>query len=506
MAEERMKLGVRTVLGVVLLPACIGARALATPPKDGSGSSSPTSGSQVGTNAQGGAQGSAGAGGSGVLDNPPDDDDDVGMATGEPASTTWGIVPPDARKPTRPQRPQDTHPEYAQVVSAVARMVHDGELVGRVRRRGLSVVNVAWEDTGRSQGSSVGPNISDVTLQVHRQDRGAYRSAIMPVIRPPNFVDRTGDIPSDRFFVRIGNHERGSLRSVPLVDVLRNLSDFVTDVDSVGGTSNLFSSRDSHFLVSAQAVFLPVPAQGKIEFNPVVFNYQSAPGSPAVLTLLVTREGTSVRVIENRNEDFTSAGWGQELYFNDRGQKSAFTAERRSDVKARIEAQGGPRDEAEKSALESGADVMFLVQVPLVHAEQRRKAMPMEDSMMAPASPSSMGAGAAAAESKGSTAPRARPRSDVENAVLGHGPHLGPYREGYGRRLVRDTRFPVRVTVQFYKATSNGVVSDRDLDLISKTIGSVYEHADYVGSLVLPAGDPRRPTAWQRMPREWFPW
>jgi hypothetical protein len=27
-----------------------------------------------------------------------------------------------------------------------------------------------------------------------------------------------------------------------------------------------------------------------------------------------------------------------------------------------------------------------------------------------------------------------------------------------------------------------------------------------VGSLVLPEGDPRRPTAWQRVPHEWFPW
>ena len=65
---------------------------------------------------------------------------------------------------------------------------------------------------------------------------------------------------------------------------------------------------------------------------------------------------------------------------------------------------------------------------------------------------------------------------------------------------------PVRVTVQFYKATSNGIVSDIDLDSISRSIGSVYEHADFVGSLVLPEGDPRRPTAWQRVPHEWFPW
>jgi hypothetical protein len=97
-------------------------------------------------------------------------------------------------------------------------------------------------------------------------------------------------------------------------------------------------------------------------------------------------------------------------------------------------------------------------------------------------------------------------KSDVEQAVLGHGPNLGPYNEGRGLRLVRDPKFPIRVTVQFYKATSNGVVNDSDLDAIAKSIGSVYEHADFVGSLVVPEGDPRRPTAWQKIPSEWFPW
>jgi hypothetical protein len=96
--------------------------------------------------------------------------------------------------------------------------------------------------------------------------------------------------------------------------------------------------------------------------------------------------------------------------------------------------------------------------------------------------------------------------SDVEQAVLGHGPNLGPYNEGRGLKLVRDPKFPVRVTVQFYKATSNGVVNEADLDGIAKSIGSVYEHADFVGSLVVPEGDARRPTAWQKIPREWFPW
>lgn len=411
---------------------------------------------------------------------------------GDDDDGAWGIREPSAAR------------EYQQVVQKVVGMVSDGDLQRRVARRNLSLVNVAWEDTGRSLGSSVGPNISDLTLQVrHRNpEAGGFQSAIMPVIRPPNFSDRTGDVPADRFFVRVGNHaNRGDLRTVALTDVLKDLRAFAAAPDSILGTGNLLAPRDTHFLVSAQAVFLPIPKAGKAQFNPVLFNYQSSPGSPAVLSILVTRQGTSMQVIENRPEDATSAGWGQELYFDNKGQRAAFTAERKSDVEQRIAAQGGPKTEDDKSALAKGADVLFLVQVPLVHAGRPR--LPMQPMPAAPMAEAASAAPAAAAPKAGAMM---KDRSDVEQAVLGHGPNLGPFNEGHRLRLERDTRFPVRVTVQFYKATSNGVVSDVDLDSISRSIGSVYEHAEFVGSLVLPENDTRRPTAWQKVPREWFPW
>jgi len=426
----------------------------------------------------------------------PDVDEPLAPAPGDEAS--WGIL----------DRQDDA--TFARTIDKVAGMVNDPQLAARVRRRNLALVNVAWEDTGRALGSALGPNISDLTLQVRRRDRGgAFASALMPVIRPPNFVDRTGDVPADRFFVRVGNERAGQpLRSVPLTDVLRDLSAFTSAPGTLAGTGSLLAPRDAHFLVSAQAVFLPIPKTGKAEFNPAIFNYQSAPGSPAVLTLLVTREGTSARVIENRREDRTAAGWGEELYFDDRGQRAAFTAERRSDVVQRIEAQGGPKDEADRSALAKGADVLFLVQVPLVHQQRGvlGGAMPKPSAQWNTPKKAGTGASAPAAEAAPAPMMDRREKSDVETAVLGHGPHVGPYREGHGRRLVRDTRFPIRITVQFYKATSNGVVSEQDLDAISRSIGSVYEHADVVGSLVMPEGDPRRPTAWQRVPQEWFPW
>jgi hypothetical protein len=395
-------------------------------------------------------------------------------------------------------------PSYVQVVDKVAGMVQDSKVVDGARRRGLDVINVMWEDTGRSQGSALGPNISDLTLQVRYQRQGqeGEQSSLMPVIRFPNFTDRTGDVSASKFFVRMGNQRnKDQLESVALTDVLKNIKRFASKPWSINGSGNLLAARDTHFLVSAQAVFLPIPKQGKAEFNPVIFNYQSAPGSPAVLTLLVTRQGTSMTIVENRPEDSVVSGAGQELYFNNEGQRAAFTAERKSDVEKRIAAQGGPKTQDEATALERGADVLFLVQVPLKH---RNRGM-LGGGLPAPASAGASMAPAAPAKS----APmdmEAEEKSDVEQAVLGHGRDRGPFEEGGGLMLERDDKFPIRITVQFYKATSNGVVSESDLDGIARSIGGVYEHADFVGSLVIPDGDPRRPTEWQKVPNEWFPW
>lgn len=427
-------------------------------------------------------------------------------------------APPAEVRDSKSPRPRPVRNEYSHVVGRVASMANDRELALRAAGRGLSVVNVAWEDTGRLQGSSLGPNISDLSLQVRYHDgvSTAERRAVMPVIRSPNFSDRTADVRADRFFVRTGNEKKraagteSQLRTVLLDDVVRGVRGFMSKADSVRSHGNLHARRDSHFLVSAQAVFLPIPKQGKASFTPVLFNYQSAPESPAVMSILVTRQGTSITVVENRPEDAASTGWGQELFFNDQGQRTVLTAERRSDVKARIDAQGGPQTADDLSALAKGADVLFLVQIPLKHKNRGRLggAFGVESEGyygygMGSMSSSGAGFGAGAGRLGGSHKVQ---KSDVEQAVLGHGEHLGPFVEGNQLELHRDPQFPIRITVQFYKATSNGVVSDSDLAAIQTAIESVYEHADAVGSLVLPENDRRRPTAWQSIPHEWFPW
>ena len=51
-------------------------------------------------------------------------------------------------------------------MNRVVNMTDDRELFSRVKKLGLNVVNVMWEDTARTPGSVWGLNISDMTLQV----------------------------------------------------------------------------------------------------------------------------------------------------------------------------------------------------------------------------------------------------------------------------------------------------------------------------------------------------
>jgi hypothetical protein len=85
--------------------------------------------------------------------------------------------------------------------------------------------------------------------------------------------------------------------------------------------------------------------------------------------------------------------------------------------------------------------------------------------------------------------------SGVEPAVIGHGAVEGPFTEIDGLAIERDERFPIRVTVQFYKATCDGAPDEDAIVEIGAQIERVYADAKMVGSLV-DAGETGRVTEW----------
>ena len=382
---------------------------------------------------------------------------------------------------------------YQQAIRDTALMVSDPEAQRLAALHALQILNLTWEDTGRYKGSAVGPNISDMTIQVALKDPKTQQLAVtcMPVIRYPNFADKSCDLDPRDFTLLVGNHSGQELKRLSLFDFLDRPTDFLSNPNSwKSSKKTLLAARDSKVLVSAQACFLPVPKKGKAEFNPVLFNYQSYKDNPAVLTLLVTREGSSVTVIDNTRDAFeTGAVWGQRLFHNENGQRASLTGERESEFETKHPPTKGvsvarPGD----NSGESGLNMVLLVQVPLKHKAMKRSGL-VGLMYMAP-----------------NAVMESDRMSDVENAVIGHGELEGPFTEIDNLSIERDERFPVRVTVQFYKATSNGVVSEADLQAIKEQIDRVYAQSDYVGSLVT-QGETGRVTEYEgikQQPHDWW--
>jgi hypothetical protein len=370
---------------------------------------------------------------------------------------------------------------YHEVVQAVARPHLDHAAQARLDALGLHLVHVAWEDTARYKGSAVGPNISDMTIQVHSRSRGRPYLTVMPVIRLPNFTDRTGDLPIELVRLQVGNERGEPLRTVGLREYLDDLRAHLTRPDDWPGDGrSLLAPRDGHVLVSAQACLLPVPRAGLATFTPVIFNYQSHPRDPAVLAILATREGTSATVVDNHRDAFRVAGaLGQRLLYNQAGRRAPFTATRWSDHLSSGTAPSGGQ---------AAASAVLLIQVPLRQRAQRPPEAPLD-------------AMEAMLERERGTA--------LEPAVIGHGEVEGAYTEIGGLAIVRDERFPIRVTVQLYKATCDGALDEDSLVEIGAQLERVLADAAAVGSLV-DAGETGRVTEWddggagKRQPPGWW--
>jgi len=381
---------------------------------------------------------------------------------------------------------------YGKVVHDTAGMVTNPRAQFRAAKYGLDIINLTWEDTARFEDSSVGPNISDVTIQVQQQNPKTkkYTLTCMPVIRFPNFTDKTADLPLDKFKLVVGNQARGQKReTITLLKFLENPRLYMSNPSSWKGKKqkSLLKAGETDALVSAQACFLPIPNEGIAEFNPVIFNYQSSEQNPAVLTILATREGTSMTIIDNTRDGFEAgASWGQRLFFNHMGKRAVLTGQRKSDFHA--DNPNEPHTPGVQAVKEKGLNLVLLIQVPLKHNHTNAGFM------------GGMGGlGDLVLES-------AVKSSDVEEAVIGHGSVEGPFTEIDNLKIQRDPKYPIRVTVQFYQATSNGVVSEQDMEILANQIQRVYQDANFVGSLVVdaPTGRPTEYKGPKVEPPQWW--
>jgi len=368
---------------------------------------------------------------------------------------------------------------------------------------------VTWDDNARSKGSKFGPCISDISLMVQNR--------LLPMIRLPNYEDVTWDIPMEKIPLVVGNELDGKLYSVTLKYYLENFRMFLSkSADWKGGKDSLSTDRETHAVCSAQACILPIPQGSEATFNLGILNYQSRAKKPAILALVASSTGTSAQVVEC--DTFSGT---QKLYFNSKGQKASFVAHRLSDNRR----ERGVAVEGKMSAEEKEKNMLMLIQIPLKYEVPAPRLRPRprprprrvwgyrykkaylgcdddgrvpegggdsdgdyydEEDALAQALPAKE---AKADRRRSSSSSSKAEKADLEEAVVSVGKDEGPFSECSGLAIERDPKFPVRVTFQFYRSTSNGIVEESHMKAIAAQIKESQKDADFLGSLVV-----KRPT------------
>jgi len=271
------------------------------------------------------------------------------------------------------------------------------------------------------------------------------------------------------------------LRTVTLKEYLRNFRDYLHNPnDWHGSQRSLLAPRDTHVLMSAQSCILPVPREGEARFNVAIFNYQSRPRSPAVLAIVASSQGTSAQIIDNEK------GYGgQRLFFNKNGEKCSFVGQRLTDYRKSYLSShhldsffcsGKETKSMQTGAMsneEKQKNMILIIQVPLKQPRNRYDyGYPQMEGYNVELMCKSMEQPKKMRKKKRNCA---RGGVNMEDAIIKVGNSEGKYKEIGGLEIKRDERFPVRVTLQYYKATDNGLVNDAVMEGIYNQLKQASE-------------------------------
>lgn len=371
----------------------------------------------------------------------------LGLAGCEPV-----LAPSDFGEPVNPrEEARILAEEYGRTARRLASLPESVRTRERASRHGIEVVDVLAEAAARGRPDAPEGAGGTVGIEVLLPGDRAPRAVLAPAFRSPSAPPL--EVRADRFFVRVGNQHGEPRRTVALRDYLADVGRYVTSPASLTGAAalgerlSLSAPRDTHVLVEAQAVVVPVPARARASVRPVVWSRASSPRAPAVLAIVAATSGTSVRVIENRPDERSHLGSGQALDFNDGGQRRPLSVE-----------PGAP-------------SAIAVIEVPLLSGRvDVRRDM-----------------GAAARGAGDAAAPGVASGSRGEPAAVG-----GPFQEGSGDRVERDEGRPLRAMVFLLVPVAGGQLSDADWESIAGRVRAAARSPDAVGTLILPPGDARR--------------
>ena len=320
----------------------------------------------------------------------------------------------------------------------------------------------------------------------------------MPMIRKPNFADVSYDVDINKY-------------KVPVDGKIISLKEYIKNIGTYTGNNNigkLLLDRDEKILTQVQSCILPCKEKENTEFCVNIYNYQSRKDNPCVLTILVSKNGTSTSIIENNTD----------LYFNNNGDSHYFKVERLGDV--RFNNGSASTNKAveyykEMTGNENLENCLMIFQIPLVNKQPNKRMFTLgcnssddfNDSNFfsdpnncvlesnctnKPNITRTIYFSGAKSKSCGSTINKSNSLNKYTDNTLGMdmgnislGSKVGTYKGTNNLTLERDIKYPIRCTYQYYRVSDTDNINNEVVKDIIKQLDAIKNLASSEGSLVV---------------------
>jgi hypothetical protein len=417
---------------------------------------------------------------------------------------------------------------FSETISQVIQLTENDDVQKYLSKSSMAVQKVSWEDISRNKNSVWGDSITDMTLCVAKTpitDDKPTPTVLCPVIRHKNYTDKSFDVPADTFKLAVDN------KVMTLSEYLKKLGVF----DARDSTAVLLQTQccilpvqDQQSLGLMHSPALASPAPAPTEFCVSLYNYQANNDSPAVLAICAHKNSTSATLLKQKPT---------KLFQSFNNDAHWFKLERVAAVRAKASGKKEERvtDFRKMTETEKQENCIMIIQVPLVHEMPKPRKysggyslysnelddLELKSSGMASSSGKEIWSDASIGDEeeyssgkrysgiKKSSSSRKETGLDMGNVQVGSKvndvdanadtfitpDNIDEY------KLKRDSKYPVRVTFQYYRASDSTNIPTNELDNIIEQLLQPVKVATAVGSLVT-SGDTNRPTESSTLKKE----
>lgn len=310
------------------------------------------------------------------------------------------------------------------VLTRVKELVDNQSSQSLAHNSGLSIQELSREDTVRDKGFC----LVDITLQVQDQ---SGKDHCLPVIRKENFFSSISDALLESFKVQVENEtDPGKMTTISLKEYLQNISQYSNHRQISG---SLLAERDEKGIIhGVQTCLLPAEKE-EVEFTVALFNYQFCEKNPALLIIVASSEGTSAQIVDNEK-----IRKGQKFDFNQVGKQFSYLAQKKEELSS--------EQEMERKKL-------LIVQIPL-QVETPAFDPSYADCVQTGGIVFGIDRGIAGL--------------GLDNEQNGAEEAHREILDSHGSNVKRDPQLPIQVTTQFYKVTTEGTITQQDMEIIAR--------------------------------------